>query len=61
VNLKLCPEQCKQLSGVWDSSVEFRDAMVSPVLEPSAKKKALQSLLAEQGDAFADEPSEGSG
>jgi len=41
-------EQCKQLLSVWDSSVEFRDAMVSPVLEPSSKKKALQGLLAEQ-------------
>ena len=41
-------EQCKQLLSVWDSSAEFRDAMVSPVLEPSSKKKALQGLLAEQ-------------
>ena len=41
-------EQCKQLLGVWDSSAEFRDAMVSPVLEPSSKKKALESLLAEE-------------
>ena len=39
-------EQCKQLLSVWDSSAEFRDAMVSPVLEPSSKKKALQGLLA---------------
>ena len=41
-------EQCKQLLGVWDSSAEFRDAMVSPVLEPSSKKKALESLLADE-------------
>ena len=49
-------EQCKQLLDVWDSSAEFRDAMVSPVLEPSSKKKALESLLAEgsrTGDTMA--------
>jgi F-type H+-transporting ATPase subunit delta len=45
---QIVSEQCKQLLDVWDSSAEFRDAMVSPVLEPSAKKKALQSLLVEQ-------------
>ena len=41
-------EQCKQLLQVWDTSEEFRGAMVSPVLEPEAKKRALQSLLGEQ-------------
>jgi len=40
--------QCKDLLAVWDSSAEFRDAMVSPVLEPDAKKKALSSLVGEQ-------------
>ena len=34
---QIVSEQCKQLLDVWDSSAEFRDAMVSPVLEPSAK------------------------
>ena len=40
-------EQCKQLLDVWQSSADFRDAMVSPVLEPDAKKKALESLVGE--------------
>jgi F-type H+-transporting ATPase subunit delta len=40
-------DQCKQLLEIWDSS-DFRDAMVSPVLEPDAKKKALQALVGEQ-------------
>ena len=41
-------DQCKQLLDVWQSSTDFRDAMVSPVLEPDAKKKVLQSLVGEQ-------------
>ena len=41
-------DQCKQLLEIWDSSPEFREAMVSPVLEPEAKKKALQTLVGEQ-------------
>ena len=41
-------EQCKDLLELWQSSADFRDAMVSPVLEPDAKKKALQSLVGEQ-------------
>ena len=41
-------EQCKQLLQVWESSEAFRGAMVSPVLEPDAKKRALQSLVGEQ-------------
>ena len=41
-------DQCKELLAIWDSSKDFRDAMVSPVLEPSAKKQALQSMLGEQ-------------
>ena len=40
-------EQCKQLLDIWHGSADFRDAMVSPVLEPDAKKKALQSLVGE--------------
>ena len=41
-------DQRKQLLEIWESSADFRDAMVSPVLEPDAKKKALQSLVGEQ-------------
>ena len=41
-------DQCKQLLDVWQSSADFRDAMVSPVLEPDAKKKVLQSLVGDQ-------------
>ena len=41
-------DQCKQLLDVWQSSTDFRDAMVSPVLEPDAKKKVLQTLVGEQ-------------
>ena len=41
-------EQCKQLLDIWNSSSDFREAMVSPVLEPDAKKKALQTLVGEQ-------------
>ena len=41
-------DQCKQLLDIWQSSADFRDAMVSPVLEPDAKKKVLQSLVGEQ-------------
>ena len=41
-------DQCKELLAIWESSKDFRDAMVSPVLEPSAKKQALQLMLGEQ-------------
>ena len=41
-------EQCTQLLDIWDSSADFREAMVSPVLEPSAKKQAIQALVGEQ-------------
>ena len=41
-------DQCKQLLDVWQSSADFRDAMVSPVLEPDTKKMVLQSLVGEQ-------------
>ena len=41
-------EQCKQLLVIWQSSEEFREAMVSPVLEPEAKKKALKTLVGEE-------------
>ena len=41
-------EQCKQLLDIWDSSADFREAMVSPVLEPAAKKQAIQALVGEQ-------------
>ena len=41
-------DQCKQLLDVWQNSADFREAMVSPVLEPEAKKKVLQSLVGEQ-------------
>ena len=37
--------QCKELLAVWESSAEFRDAMVSPVLEPDAKKRPSPVLL----------------
>ncbi len=29
-------DQCKQLLEIWNDSEDFRDAMVSPVLEPDA-------------------------
>ena len=32
--------QCKELIALWDSSESLRDAMTSPVLEPTAKKKS---------------------
>ena len=35
-------DQCKQLLAIWNDSEDFRDAMVSPVLEPDAKKQALR-------------------
>lgn len=38
-------DQCKQLLAIWNDSEDFRDAMVSPVLEPDAKKKALKALV----------------
>ena len=41
-------EQCKQLLVIWQSSKEFREAMMSPVLEPEAKKKALKTLVGDQ-------------
>ena len=37
-------DQCKQLLAIWNDSEDFRDAMVSPVLEPDAKKQALKAL-----------------
>ena len=40
-------DQCKQLLAIWNNSEDFRDAMVSPVLEPDAKKKALKALVGE--------------
>ena len=40
-------DQCKQLLAIWNDSEDFRDAMVSPVLEPDAKKKALKALVGE--------------
>ena len=41
-------DQCKQLLEIWNDSEDFRDAMVSPVLEPDAKKQALKALVGEQ-------------
>ncbi|MCY3908854.1 MAG: ATP synthase F1 subunit delta, partial [Cyanobacteria bacterium MAG COS3_bin_20] len=41
-------DQCKQLLAIWNDSEDFRDAMVSPVLEPDAKKQALKALVGEQ-------------
>jgi F-type H+-transporting ATPase subunit delta len=41
-------EQCKQLLVIWQSSKEFREAIMSPVLEPEAKKKALKTLVGDQ-------------
>ncbi|MAR06192.1 MAG: ATP F0F1 synthase subunit delta [Cyanobium sp. NAT70] len=40
--------QCKDLLDVWNQSSDFRDAMISPVLEPAAKKQAIESLLGDQ-------------
>ena len=45
---KIVADQCKELLDIWSGSADFRDAMVSPVLEPSSKKKALQSLLTDK-------------
>merc|ERR1711943_45096 len=41
-------DQCKQLLAIWNDSEDFRDAMVSPVLEPDAKKQALKALVGQQ-------------
>ncbi|WP_413441113.1 ATP synthase F1 subunit delta [Synechococcus sp. MIT S1220] len=45
---KVVADQCKELLDIWSGSADFRDAMVSPVLEPSSKKKALESLLTDK-------------
>ncbi|QEY33126.1 F0F1 ATP synthase subunit delta [Synechococcus sp. RSCCF101] len=41
-------QQIKDILAVWESSDELRQAMTSPVLEPAAKKAALELLFAEQ-------------
>lgn len=37
--------QARDLLSVWQSSPELREAMISPVLEPEAKKQALMSMF----------------
>jgi F-type H+-transporting ATPase subunit delta len=37
--------QARELLSVWQASPELRESMISPVLEPEAKKKALVSLF----------------
>lgn len=37
--------QARELLTLWQSSPELKEAMVSPVLEPEAKKKALGALF----------------
>jgi F-type H+-transporting ATPase subunit delta len=37
--------QARDLLALWQSSPEFREAMVSPVLDPDEKKKALLALF----------------
>jgi len=41
-------EQVKDLLAIWKDSAVLREAMASPVLEPEAKKAALETLFAEQ-------------
>jgi F-type H+-transporting ATPase subunit delta len=38
-------DQVKEILALWNSSPELRQAMASPVLEPSAKKAALVKLF----------------
>jgi F-type H+-transporting ATPase subunit delta len=40
--------QVKELLQIWESSPELRNAMISQVLEPEAKKAALMKLFSEQ-------------
>ena len=37
--------QAREVLDLWKSSPELREAMISPVLEPEAKKKALLALF----------------
>ena len=39
-------DQCKLLLEIWNASEDFRDAMVSPVLEPDAKRRPSRPSLA---------------
>ena len=41
-------EQVKDLLAIWKESSVLREAMASPVLEPEAKKAALETLFADQ-------------
>jgi F-type H+-transporting ATPase subunit delta len=41
-------EQVKDLLAIWKDSAVLREAMASPVLEPEAKKAALETLFADQ-------------
>ncbi len=41
-------EQVRDLLGIWKSSPQLREAMGSPVLEPEAKKAALDALFQDQ-------------
>ena len=45
---EIVAKECKELLEIWESSEEFRDAMISPVLEPDSKKKVLELLLANE-------------
>tara|TARA_Y100001968_G_C19360623_1_gene719569 strand:- start:15 stop:563 length:549 start_codon:yes stop_codon:yes gene_type:complete len=38
-------EQAKDILAIWDDSPEFRDAMLSPVLEVVSKKAVLEKLF----------------
>ena len=40
--------QVKDLLAIWKDSAVLREAMASPVLEPEAKKAALETLFADQ-------------
>ena len=38
--------QARQVLEIWNGSSELREAMASPVLEPDAKKAALEKIFA---------------
>lgn len=41
-------EQARDLLAIWKASSQLREAMASPVLEPEAKKAALDALFKDQ-------------
>ena len=41
-------DQSKAVLHLWSESPELREAMASPILEPEAKKAAIEKLFGEQ-------------